>query len=50
MTAYGSRPISGGRRTKAEMDAIRLAILEVLADLHPMTVRQVFYALTTRGV
>jgi hypothetical protein len=32
------------------MDAIRAALYEILAGGHPMTVRQVFYAATTRGV
>jgi hypothetical protein len=38
------------RRTKAEMEVIRAAIVEVLIEHQPMTVRQVFYALTTRDV
>jgi len=32
------------------MDAIRDAICEVVDEHHPMTVRQVFYAMTVRGV
>lgn len=32
------------------MEGIRHAIVEVLEDDHPMTVRQVFYRLTTEGV
>src|SRR5215212_9824597 len=39
-----------GRRTKADMQAIRRAISQVVAANKPMTVRQVFYALTVRGV
>ena len=31
------------------MDGIRGAILEVLSGYHPMTVRQVFYQLVSRG-
>jgi hypothetical protein len=38
------------RRTKAEMGAIRSAIVRVLEADHPQTVRQVFYRLTTEGV
>ena len=38
------------RRTKAEMQVIRDALYEVLAEDHPQTVRQVFYRLTTMGV
>lgn len=47
---YGASPIRRRRRSKAEMDAIRLAIVEVLAADPPMTVRQVFYRLTSAGV
>src|SRR5262249_26516020 len=38
------------RRAKAEVDAIRNAILSVLSADHPQTVRQVFYQLVVRGV
>lgn len=38
------------RRTKAEVAAVRNAILNILEDDNPQTVRQVFYALTVRGV
>jgi hypothetical protein len=44
-------PIAGRyRRTKSEVEKIREAIIDILAGTYPMTVRQVFYALTTRGV
>jgi hypothetical protein len=39
-----------GRRTKADVIAIRNAIIDVIKDDPPMTVRQVFYQLVTRGV
>jgi hypothetical protein len=48
--SYGSRPTKSGRRTKADIQAIRDVILEVVAAYRPMTVRQVFYQLVTRGV
>jgi hypothetical protein len=38
------------RRTKADIATIRGAILAVIDDDPPMTVRQVFYQLVTRGV
>ena len=38
------------RRTKAEVATIRKAIVNILSEDHPQTVRQVFYALTVRGV
>ena len=47
---YRSSPIKRKRRSKAEMDAIRGAIYEVLAEDKPMTVRQVFYRLVSAGV
>jgi hypothetical protein len=47
----GSSPIKArSRRNRAEMDDIRAAIFELLAEDNPQTVRQVFYALTVRGV
>ena len=49
---YIPRSIKRPRRSRAEMDAIRETIVEVIEGNRPssMTVRQVFYALTVRGV
>ena len=47
---YRSRPIKLRRRTPAEIESIRAAVAEVLADYNPMTVRQVFCQLVSRGV
>jgi len=47
---YQSRPINRSRRTKREMGAIREGIHQVTSEDHPMTVRQVFYQLVSRGV
>ena len=44
----GSRPTS--RRTRTEIQAIRQAIREILAEIQPATVRQTFYQLVSRGV
>jgi hypothetical protein len=38
------------RRTKATMKGIRDAIFELLEESNPQTVRQVYYALTVRGL
>src|SRR5262249_23057890 len=38
------------KRTRAEIDDIRGAIKAILKDDHPMTVRQVFYALVVRNI
>ncbi len=45
---YGSSPIRE-RRTKADMQDIRDAILRLLTEDNPMTCRQVFYRLTGLG-
>ena len=47
---YRPRSIKRFRRTKAAVGDVRAAIYDVLADANPQTVRQVFYALTVRGV
>src|SRR5215213_871499 len=46
---YAPRSTKSERRTKAEIQAIRQAIYEIVCADWPMTVRQVFYALTVRG-
>jgi hypothetical protein len=38
------------RRTRSDIDVIKRTILEALQLDHPMTVRQVFYRLVSRGV
>jgi hypothetical protein len=48
--AYRSRPINNNRRSKAEIDKIRQAILEILEEIRPATVRQTFYQLVSRKV
>jgi len=45
---YGTSSLK--RRTKAEVEAIRAAIHDVLKADHPQTVRQVFYQLVARGI
>jgi len=47
---YGTYGASPTRRTKAEIEAIKAAILEALLDQHPATVRGLFYQLVSRGV
>jgi hypothetical protein len=47
---YGASTIKRFRRTKSAIVTIRESIHEVLAEANPQTVRQVFYALTVRGV
>jgi hypothetical protein len=47
---YVASDIKRFRRTKAEITRIRETIEDILAQDNPQTVRQVFYALTVRGV
>lgn len=49
-TIEGACPIRRGRRTKGDIETIRQTIMEVVGDDPPMTVRQIFYQLVTRGV
>lgn len=48
--SYVASDIKRFRRTKAAITSIRDAIRDILENDHPQTVRQVFYALTVRGV
>jgi hypothetical protein len=48
--AYVPKTIKRARRTKGAIGTVRTAIYDVLAENNPQTVRQVFYALTVRGV
>jgi hypothetical protein len=45
-----SSPITRHRATKAEMADRREALYGIVAEQQPMTVRQVFYQATVRGV
>jgi hypothetical protein len=47
---YVASDIKRFRRTKAEIERIKATIVDILSQDHPQTVRQVFYALTVRGV
>lgn len=40
---YPARSIKRKRRTKAELDQLKESILAIVAENHPMTVRQLFY-------
>jgi hypothetical protein len=45
---YRARPAN--RRTRAEMQAIRKSIREILEEIQPATVRQTYYQLFARGI
>lgn len=46
---YGACPIKRPRRTKADIQKIRDELFAILEEYRPMTVRQLFYRLVTRG-
>jgi hypothetical protein len=48
--SYEACSTSRARRSKAEIDVIKKAIVDVIGADPPMTVRQVFYQLVSRGV
>src|SRR5262245_43965757 len=47
---YHASPIKRQRATKAEVEARREALLDIIEAGRPMTVRQVFYQATVRGL
>src|SRR5215510_12649227 len=47
---YQASPIRRTRATKAEVEARREALLDIIEAGRPMTVRQVFYQATVRGL
>lgn len=49
-TSYKSSPIKRCRRTKADLEAVKEAIYNVVDEDKPMTVRQVFYRLVSNGI
>jgi hypothetical protein len=47
---YQTSHIKRHRSTKAEVETRREALLDIVAEMQPMTVRQVFYRATVRGL
>jgi hypothetical protein len=47
---YQASPIKRVRATKAAVEARREALWSIVEDMQPMTVRQVFYQATVRGI
>jgi len=43
VSVYGNSPIKRARRTKAEIEALDAALVEIVEQFRPVTVRQVFY-------
>jgi hypothetical protein len=50
MSVYGTSPIKRTRRTKAEIEALDAALIEIVEVFSPVTVRQVFYQAVNRGL
>jgi hypothetical protein len=50
VSAYGTSPIKRTRRTRAEIEALDNALMEIVEDFSPATVRQVFYQAVNRGL
>jgi hypothetical protein len=50
MTAYRARPIKRHRATNAEMEQRRQAIIDMVAETRPTSVRHVYYEAITRGL
>jgi hypothetical protein len=48
--SYRASPTKRRRSTKAEVERRRDALFEIIADMRPMTVRQVFYQASVRGI
>jgi hypothetical protein len=47
---YKASPIKRARATKMQVEERRSALRDIVADMQPMTVRQVFYQATVKGI
>jgi hypothetical protein len=50
MRRYQARPVKRRRSTKAQVEQRRESLFDIISEMQPMTVRQVFYQATVRGV
>ncbi len=50
MSVYGPSPIKRSQRTRAELEALDFALAEIVAEIEPATVRQVFYQAVVQGL
>jgi hypothetical protein len=50
VTVYEPSPIKRKRRTKAELEQLDLALADIVAEIQPATVRQVFYQAVVRDL
>ena len=49
-TSYQASPVKRHRSTKAEVEQRRESLLDIVSEMQPMTVRQVFYQATVRSI
>lgn len=47
---YESSPIKRNRRTKSELEDLKQALVNIVAESHPCTVRQVYYLAVSAGL
>jgi hypothetical protein len=50
MSVYGTSPIKRTRRTRAEIEALDVTLIEIVEAFSPVTVRQVFYQAVNRSL
>jgi hypothetical protein len=50
VSVYGTSPIKRTRRTRAEIEALDAALIEIVEAFSPVTVRQVFYQAVNRSL
>ncbi len=50
MSVYGTSPVKRTRRTEAEAEALDAALVEIVEQFRPVTVRQAFYQAVNRGL
>jgi hypothetical protein len=50
MSVYGTSPIKRTRRSRAEIEALDAALIEIVEEFNPVTVRQVFYQAVNRSL
>jgi hypothetical protein len=50
VSVYGTRPLKRTRRSRTEIAALDAALVEIVEQFRPVTVRQVFYQAVNRGL
>jgi hypothetical protein len=50
VSVYGPCPIKRVRRTRVELESLDISLTEIVEEIEPATVRQVFYQAVVRGL